>query len=122
MAKKALSSAPQESIDAFDRLVATQPSVERKGASVPYTSINGHMFSYLIADGTLALKLPSPDREEFLATFETSLVQAYGVVQKEYVQVPVSLLLETERLAPYFELSLRYTSILKPKATKIKAS
>jgi hypothetical protein len=57
----------QDVLDRYDRLIATQPDVQRKGASVPYTSLNGNMFSFLTPDGHLALRLPSPDREAFLA-------------------------------------------------------
>jgi len=48
---------PAERLAAYERVVATLPGVERKGATVPYTSVNGHMFSYLSATGTLALRL-----------------------------------------------------------------
>ena len=42
----------------YEKLVATNPKVERKGATVPYTSVNGHMFSYLSKEAKLALRLP----------------------------------------------------------------
>ena len=38
---------PADRIDAYDRLIATRSEVVRKGASIPYTSLNGHMTSYL---------------------------------------------------------------------------
>ncbi len=53
-------------LDAYDALVATHPDVERKGAATPYTSMNGHMFSFLTPDGTLALRLSAADREAFV--------------------------------------------------------
>ena len=31
----------------YEALVATGPGVERKGKTMPYTSVNGHMFSFL---------------------------------------------------------------------------
>jgi len=30
----------------YEKLVGSNPDVELKGATVPYTSFNGHMFSY----------------------------------------------------------------------------
>ena len=116
MAKPA-SPVPAEILEQYQRLVATIPGVPRKGATVPYTSVNGNMFSYLSKEGTLALRLPTGTREEFLAMYETALTTAYGVVQKEYVDVPAWLLAETEQLAPWFETSYTYTSGLKPKPT-----
>ena len=33
-------------LDLYDQVIATQPDVRRKGAKTPYTSVNGHMFSF----------------------------------------------------------------------------
>jgi hypothetical protein len=33
---------------------------------MPYTSLNGHMFSFLTETGTMALRLPAGEREAFL--------------------------------------------------------
>ena len=72
------------------RPVATNPTVELKGATVPYTSLNGHMFSYVSKDGKLELRLPVAEREAFLKKYKAKLWQAYGTVQPEYVEVPDS--------------------------------
>ena len=111
---------PADKLAHFERLVASNPEIERKGASVPYTSHNGHMFSYLNSSGVLALKLPAGERERFLEKYQTGLVEAYGIVQKEYVTVPDSLLANTEELKPYLAISFEYVKTLKPKATKKK--
>ena len=103
---------------AYERLVATQQDVERKGASVPYTSFNGNMSSYLPADEGLALRLDATDRERFMADHDAHLQEAYGIVQKEYVHVPESLLNDTAALAPWFAASCDYVRGLKPKPTK----
>jgi hypothetical protein len=102
----------------YDKLVATNPKVERKGATVPYTSLNGHMFSYLGKTGELALRLPPTEREAFLKKYKTKLCELYGVVQKEYVMVPASLLKNTKELQPYFDAGFAYVSDMKPKPTK----
>lgn len=115
--KKPVPKAPEKSVALYDALVATMPDVERKGASMPYTSVNGNMFSFLAPDGTLALRLPSPAREEFLAKHATKLVEQHGVVMKEYVAVPAALLARTKELAKHFAASHAYARALKPKAT-----
>jgi len=112
--------APADKIALYEKLVATNPKVKRKGATVPYTSLNGHMFSYLNSDGVLALKLPAGEREKFLGKYKTGLVEAYGIVQKEYVTVPDSLLANTEELKPYLDMSFEYVKGLKPKPSKKK--
>ena len=110
----------KEKIELFNQLVATHPNAERKGDTIPYTSMNGHMYSYFSKDGFLALRLPEKARAEFLEKYNTTLVTAYGIIQKEYVTVPDSLLANTEELKPWFRASFNYVSSLKPKAAKGK--
>jgi hypothetical protein len=110
-------SMPSEKLALYEKLVATNPDVERKGATVPYTSVNGHMFSYLSKYGKLELRLPSPDREAFLAKHQAKLCEAYGKIQPEYVEVPDALLAKTAEVKKYFDASYRYVSSLKPKPT-----
>lgn len=115
----------------YDALIATNRAVERKGDTVPYTSLNGHMFSALHKDNTVALRLPERERETFLKKYRTALAAHYGVVQPEYVVVPDALLGKTGELKPYFDASYAYVAAMKPKpttkgmtktATKSKAS
>jgi len=94
--------------------------VKRKGDTIPYTSLNGHMFSYLSKDCKLALRLPEKERETFLKKYKTRLFHAYGIVQKEYVEVPGALLAKTGELKKYFALSHDYVATLKPKPTTRK--
>ena len=106
----------------YEKLVATNPKVERKGATMPYTSLNGHMFSLLTREGWLALRLPSDAREAFLKKYQTKLSVQYGTVMKEYVQVPDALLKKTQELRKYFDQSHAYVDSLKPKPTTKKTA
>src|SRR5258708_3355004 len=105
----------------FETLVATNPKVERKGATMPYTSLNGHMFSLLTKEGHLILRLAPTDREAFLKKYKTKIPELYGAVMKEYAEVPDALLKKTGELRKYFDLSYAYVGTLKAKATKKKA-
>ena len=87
---------------------------------MPNTTVNGHMFSYLGKTGELALRLSEEERAFFLRKYKTKLCELYGVVQKEYVIVPESLLRNTKELKPYFDASYAYVSKLKPKSGKKK--
>jgi hypothetical protein len=119
---KASTEAPADELALYEKLVATLPGVERKGAGVPYTSVNGHMFSYLSKSGKLALRLPEKTREAFLKKYKARLCEAYGVVQKEYVEVPDALLKKTSELKAFFAQSFEHVSSLKPKPTTKKKS
>jgi hypothetical protein len=117
---KAASSIPADVLEAYDNLVATQPSVERKGATMPYTSLNGHMFSFLTKAGTLALRLPAKQRDAFLKKYKAKLCEQHGAVLEEYVEVPDALLRKTGELKKYFDISYQHVASLKPKPTKKK--
>jgi len=116
--KKVDKAVPPEQLALYDRLVATIPDLERKGASMPYTSWNGNMFSFLAKDGSLAIRLPREAREEFLGKYNTRLCEANGTVLKEYAAVPADLLANTQELKKYFEISFEYVKTLKPKPQK----
>jgi len=108
---------PVEKIALYDRLIATNPDIERRGKTTPYTSANGHMFSYLAKSGSVAIRLPKAEREAFLQKYNTTLDEQHGAVMKEYVRVPDELLQNTAELGPYLDLSFAYVKALKPKPT-----
>lgn len=104
-------------LDLYSQLVASVPGVEMKGATMPYTAIHGNMYSMISSSGEVALRLPSPEREAFLAKYKTRLQTEHGIVREEYVLVPATLLAKSREIAPYFALSVTYARTLKPKPT-----
>jgi hypothetical protein len=112
---KTTSTVPASVLALYDKLLATNPNVERMGAAMPYTSVNGHMFSFLTKAGTLALRLPAEERESFLKKHKTKLCEQHGVVLQEYVEIPGSLLKKTMELKKYFDVSYGYVASLKAK-------
>jgi hypothetical protein len=117
MAAKKENHPAADKIALFDKLVATNPAVERKGDTNPYTSCNGNMFTHLSPEGVLAIRLPEKERELFMNKYKTGLQVSYGVIRKEYVVVPDSLLKKTAELKPYFDMSFEYAKTLKTKPT-----
>jgi hypothetical protein len=109
---------PPDILDLYQKLVATQPELEVKGATMPYTSINGNMFSFLSGEGQLNLRLSKSDLAAFLEKYGAKQSVQYGVVMKEYAAVPDHLLRNVDKLTPYFHQSYTYAKSLKPKATK----
>lgn len=107
-------------IELYDNLIKNNPKIERKGKTMPYTSINGHMFSFLSKEGEMGLRLSTEDRENFIITYKSCLMEQHGRIMKEYVKVSSDLLLNTTELSTYFQKSLEYVSGLKPKPTKQK--
>jgi hypothetical protein len=114
---KTQAGAPPDKVALYEKLVATNPGVKRKGAAFPYTAVNGNMFSIVGKDGVVCLRLPDKAREAFVARYKTKPVVMYGAVMKEYVAVPDALLANTMQLARYFAASFAYAESLKAKST-----
>lgn len=117
MSKKPLQ-IPKAKLEMYDKLIDSHPEIERKGVTSPYTSLNGHMFTYLSKTGSLGIRLPRGEREAFLEKHKTTLYESYGAIMKEYVTVPDALLKNTEELKKYLDISYEYIKTLKPKPTK----
>ena len=115
MAAPKKSAIPADKLAQYEKLLATHPKIERKGDAHPYTSLNGHMFTYLDQTGVMGLRLPKDEVEAFLKKYKTTLFKSYGVIKKDYVTVPDALLANTKELKKYLEISYEYVKTLKPK-------
>jgi hypothetical protein len=109
------SNIPSDKLDLYNKVIAAHPKIERKGAAHPYTSLNGHMFTYLDQTGTMGMRLPQDEVEKFLKKYKTTLFKSYGVVKKDYVTVPDTLLRNAKELTKYLAISYEYVKTLKPK-------
>src|SRR5438309_5479875 len=107
-AKKATSTIPAAKLALYDRLLGTEPSMERKGATIPYTSANGKMFTYLSPTGDLRLRLPDDERAAFMKKYRTKPVVQHGIVMKDWVAVPPAVLARPAELRPYLGISRAY--------------
>jgi hypothetical protein len=109
---------PIDKLELYDKVIGNNSEIERKGKTTPYTSINGHMFSFLSKEGSMGLRLSKKDRDVFIQNFNGHLMKQHGRMMKEYVEIPSDLLQNTEQLSEYLQKSLSYVSELKPKPTK----
>jgi len=114
---KATPHAPPDKLALYEKLVATNPKVERKGAANPYTSHKGRMFSMLGKGGVMILRLPDGEREAFLKKHKAKLAVQYGTTMPEFVEVPDALLAKTNELKRYFDLSYAWLDSLNAKPT-----
>ncbi|MGZ5384422.1 MAG: TfoX/Sxy family protein [Acidimicrobiia bacterium] len=110
---------PAEALDLYAAVVeGSTGDSALKGAKNPYTARNGHMFSFLDIDGTMALRLADDLRDEFLARYESGPVVQYGSVVHGYVSVPADLLRRTDELRDWFDKSYDWIGTLEPKPTR----
>ena len=111
---------PADKLEQYEKLILSCLNTKRKGKNNPYTSINGHMFSFLTKNGILGLRLAKKEREEFIEKYQTGLIEQYGAVMKEYVEVPEEIFANKEIMKTYLQKSYDYVSSLKSKPGKKK--
>ena len=107
-------------LEFYDKLIANNPTIERKGKTTPYTSINGHMFSFFSKEEKMGLRLSKDDLNEFIQKFDAKVIVQHGRTMKEYVEVPDNVLMDTKLISIYLQKSFDYVSRLKPKPSKKK--
>ncbi|MDJ0959524.1 MAG: hypothetical protein QNJ88_02620 [Acidimicrobiia bacterium] len=110
---------PPASLEQYTTVVeASNADAVVKGAKNPYTSRNGHMFSFLDREGAMALRLSDELRDEFLEDHESEPVMQYNSVMRGYVWIPAELFTDTAAAGDWFAKSYDWIGTLPPKATK----
>jgi TfoX/Sxy family transcriptional regulator of competence genes len=104
----------------YSELVSTLPGIEVKGATMPYTSFNGNMFSFLAPDGRLNIRLSKTGKAAFMQQHSSEETVQHGIVMKEYASVPDAVWNDDDALKRCIEESYAYALTLKAKATKKK--
>ncbi len=105
-------------LEIYDRLIAAHAGLSRKGAKMPYTAMNGNMFTFVDPDGVMALRFSDADLDAFRAAFDVGEVRQYGAVMRGYAPVPEALFADPAALAAWFARSVANAKTLKPKPTK----
>ena len=110
-----------DKVDLYMSLLDSVPEIASKSNfGSAYTAINGNMYTIISKHGVVGIRLPEPERSEFLERYSTDLFRGdpSWPPAKEFVAVPDHLLEKTEALTPYLESSLRYVMGMKPKPAK----
>jgi len=107
---------PATALERYREVVAASSGdAEVKGAKNPYTSRNGHMFSFLDRDGTMALRLSAELIEEYGENHSAEPVIQYGSVMRGYVAIDEELFEDVPALAGWFDRSHEWIGTLDPK-------
>ncbi len=105
----------EKKLELYDKLVAKCPRFDRKGKTMPYTSANGYMFSFLNKDGELGIRFSKQVQEKYLQEFGTTIFKSYAAVMKGYVLIPDNMLEDLDKLSEYLNESYDYVMTLEPK-------
>ncbi len=115
---KAASQTDPKVLAAFDTMIGGVKGVERKGAAMPYVSINGNMYAMVSKADVIGLRLNKDDFTKFVAENGPSPFEGTpGFISKEYVAIPAAMLGDAAALRKWFKLSHASAASLKPKKT-----
>ncbi len=109
---------PAASFELYSLVVARTDNVDLKGATMPYTSLNGHMTSFLDRTGSVGLRLAPDDRRRFIDQYQTEIAEQHGSQMKEFVVMSELLLGNTGGVGDWFDKGVAWVATLDPKGTK----
>ncbi|WP_425391905.1 hypothetical protein [Ekhidna sp.] len=115
----AKSEASEETLQLYTDLLSSV-GLEQKGKNMPYTSMNGNMYSFVAKEGYVAIRLSEEDKQEFIDKYDAGPAISYGATMRGYVHVPDDLLKRTQELSEYMKKSHEFAKTLKPKPSKKK--
>ena len=101
----------------FDLMISGVKGVERKGATMPYVSINGNMYGMISKADIIGIRLSEEDLQAFMLSGGAPFEGVPGFVSKEYGAVPRSMFTDSKQLQMWFRLSHNYASKLPVKPT-----
>ena len=105
----------EEKLALFDKIIANHPKLERKGKTMPYTSVNGHMFSLLNKAGEIGFRFSKEQGDAFMEEYQTTRFKSHGSFMQGYVLIPESLHDDLDLMTKYLDDSYRYVLTLEPK-------
>jgi hypothetical protein len=111
-------SGPVEALEQYRAVVEASGTDQIKGAKNPYTSRNGHMLSFLDAQGVMALHLSAALEAEFRSRHDSGPVVQYGRTMRGYSSIPPDLLEDTDALRDWYHRAWTWIGTLDPKPTK----
>lgn len=105
----------KEKLALYDELVRMCPEFERKGKTMPYTSANGHMFSFLNKNGDLGFRFSKDKQEKYIQEWNSDYLHSHGAVMKGYVLITDDMLEDLKKLKALLMESFKYVMSLDPK-------
>jgi hypothetical protein len=99
----------------YDDLVANCPRFKRKGKTMPYTSVNGYMFSLLNKAGEIGIRFSKEVQEKYIKEFDSTIFKSYNSIMHGYVLIPENMLEDLDNVARYLDESYDYVISLEPK-------
>lgn len=108
-----------QALKIYEELIENQPEIKRKGKRLPYTSMNGNMFSVISKEGKIGLRLSQERVEECIDLYGFTKYIKNDKVLEDFVQISEEFL-DNELLVELFNECCEHAKSLqaKPKTKK----
>ena len=104
--------------DQYTKHIKTWGKVERKGKKNPYTSHNGHMFTFFDTnENYMAVRLDKKQQEAYFEATGTGPVIQYNSVMRGYIRLTDEIFNDFNKFEEWLEKSWDYINSLDPKPT-----
>lgn len=105
----------EENLKIYDEIVAKCERFDRKGKSVPYTSANGHMFSFINKSGEFGIRFSKEVQEKLIKEFNSDYFYSHNAQMKGYVLIPQEIFIDQEKVKDLLNQSYDYVMSLPKK-------
>ena len=92
-----------------------QAEIKLKGKNNLYTSHNGHMFSFVMKEGGIAVRLSKDDKEAYEDKYGTGDVIQHNSVMNGYVPVVEGIVDDVSGLCELIQKGFEFVDGLPPK-------
>lgn len=99
----------------YENLLQKCDRFERKGKTVPYTSANGHMFSFINKEGDLGIRFSKSVQEKYFEKYQTSYFKSHNAVMRGYIHITDKMMMNEDDLVLLLNESYDYVMSLPKK-------
>ncbi len=95
---------------AFEETVFPLPQITTKQMfGCPSYKANGKLFTFLVTNGLVIVKLSQTDREELSRQFQTTPFQSGKNAIEKWPQIPLKTVTDLEQIMPFVQESYEFT-------------
>ena len=106
---------PRDPLRVYEEILSKCDRFERKGKTVPYTSANGHMFSFINKEGDLGIRFSKEVQSKYFEKYQTDFFKSHNSVMRGYIKITEEMLEDKKNLQELLNESYDYVSSLAKK-------
>ncbi len=105
----------EDKVAHYNKIVAQTNQFDRKGKTMPYTSANGYMFSFINKEGEFGIRFSKERCQELMELHNTGIFKSHGATMRDYVHFPAALFKDEKLMLNYLKEGFAHVMSLKPK-------